>query len=81
MTYAVRPRFLNSVKIKIGSNCGQSLTFRRPYIVIYSYNKGQQDALFSNLVLVYIYLVRQIPIVVNTVLRLLMMDSKFVRNM
>jgi len=33
-------------------NVCECLTFRGPYIVIYSYNKSQQDALFLNFILV-----------------------------
>jgi len=85
----------------------ESLTFRGPCIVIYSYNRSQQNALFLNLSLVnnstcfgqtycpssgvlILYsqqlvfvniTVGQILVAVNTVLRLLMMDSRSVLNM
>ena len=72
------------------------LTFRGPCIVIYSYNKSQQDVLFLKFILVknstcfgqiycpssgVLILYSQIQVAMNTVLRLLVMDSKPVRNM
>jgi hypothetical protein len=35
-----------------GHNLNYLLTFRGPYIVIYSYNKSQQDALFLKFILI-----------------------------
>jgi len=55
--------------------------------VICSYNKSQRDALFLNFILVKNVLVmlnfsmRNIPVAGTTLLRLLIMDSKSVRNM
>jgi len=65
------------------------LTFRGPCIVIYSCNKSQRDALILIFILVKDCVFGQIhcplsrvlvTIAVNTVLRLLMMDSRSIRN-
>jgi hypothetical protein len=70
-----------------------SITFLCPCkesISVCSYNKSQRDALFLKFILIknstcireiYCPSSGQIPVAVNTVLRLLMMDSVSVRNM
>jgi hypothetical protein len=61
------------------------LTFRGPCIALYSYDKGQQGALFLNFILAKNFTCfthNYCPsFAVNTVLRLLVMDSKSVGNM
>ena len=63
------------------------LTFRGPCFVIYSYSKNQQDALFLNFILIKnstcfrrSYCPSSGVLILYSVLRLMMMDSKSVQN-
>jgi len=46
-------KYSNTTSSEHKENLKKHLTFWRPYIVIYSYNKGQQDALFLNFILIH----------------------------